>query len=723
MDGYLTEKGYVHYESHGSPIKAWTNGVPVEQQALQQVRNVAELPFIHKHIAVMPDVHWGMGATVGSVIPTNKAIVPAAVGVDIGCFRGDTKVAILNGRQRTMKEMAEEGGDFWIYSIDSKQQIVPGKARAMMTRRNVKLMKIVVSGGDEIHCTPDHEFMLRNGTYRRADELVFNDSLMALYRRWDARDGYEKCSNGHRNSKPTHVLVYEYFHGAAPKGHVIHHTNHNHFDNSPRNLELMTTSEHSRHHRKTGNGFPNDDPVFQAARKVGIEKGNENPDRQSQMKKIGVLNITAYMQERPEHFKESVKGNGRRGSEYLRKFNVLPRVCDDCGITSDNPAALRWHKIKKHGYNHKVVALQDVDEREDVYCLQVVKHHNFALAAGVFVHNCGMMAIRTSLKADQLPDNLGQLRGEIEKNIPHGRTANGGPRDKGSWDRVPKDVAKTWKDSWKRKHSLCDALDSDVLNHSPKLAKSAARAVNQLGTLGSGNHFIEICLDGDDHVWAMLHSGSRGIGNAIGRHFIGLAKRDMERYFIRLPDRDLSYLAEGSEHFGNYVMALNWAQRYALVNREVMMERTLAALEKTVRKFDRIADAVNCHHNYVSRENHYGENVWITRKGAVRARKGDMGIIPGSMGARSFIVRGLGNQESFHSCSHGAGRVMSRSEAKNTFSVDEHRKATEGVECRKDGGVIDETPGAYKDISKVMEAQKNLVEIAHTLKQVVCVKG
>ena len=420
MDGHYSEKGgYVYHQSHGSPIKAWTHGVHFDQKALQQVRNVAELPFIHKHVAVMPDVHWGMGATVGSVIPTDRAIIPAAVGVDIGC---------------------------------------------------------------------------------------------------------------------------------------------------------------------------------------------------------------------------------------------------------------------------------------------------------------GMMAVRTSLKADQLPDSLGQLRGEIEKNVPHGRTSNGGPNDKGSWGRVPQDAAKVWKDSWKRRHSMKDELDV-IVDGAPKLRKAADRAANHMGTLGTGNHFIEICLDGDDHVWAMLHSGSRGIGNAIGRYFIEKAKDDMRRYFINLPDYDLSYLAEGTEHFDAYVKALNWAQRYALANREVMMERTLAVVEKVVRKFDRLDEAINCHHNYVSKENHFGRNVWVTRKGAVRAREGDLGIIPGSMGARSYIVRGLGNADSFHSCSHGAGRLMSRGEAKNTFSVDDHRKATEGVECRKDSDVIDETPGAYKDIDAVMEAQRNLVEVAHTLKQVVCVKG
>jgi tRNA-splicing ligase RtcB len=247
-----------------------------------------------------------------------------------------------------------------------------------------------------------------------------------------------------------------------------------------------------------------------------------------------------------------------------------------------------------------------------------------------------------------------------------------------------------------------------------------------LGTLGSGNHFIEVCLDEKGRVWFMLHSGSRGVGNRIGTYFIRLAQDEMKRLFITLPNRDLAYLSEGSQHFDDYVQAVGWAQRFARENRNVMMAAVVAAVRKSKqirRKFKADVMAVNCHHNYVQKENHYGEDVWVTRKGAVKAGLGDLGIIPGSMGARSYIVRGKGNRESFHSCSHGAGRAMSRTEAKKRFTLKDHRRATEGVECRKDRSVIDETPGAYKDIEAVMAAQSDLVEVVHTLKQVVCVKG
>jgi tRNA-splicing ligase RtcB (3'-phosphate/5'-hydroxy nucleic acid ligase) len=245
-----------------------------------------------------------------------------------------------------------------------------------------------------------------------------------------------------------------------------------------------------------------------------------------------------------------------------------------------------------------------------------------------------------------------------------------------------------------------------------------------LGTLGTGNHFVEVCLDESNAVWFMLHSGSRGVGNAVGTHFIELAKKDMQKWMINLPDQDLAYFPEGTDHFDDYVQAVEWAQSFAMLNREVMMQNVVKAVRTVITKpFETHVEAVNCHHNYVSREHHYGENILVTRKGAVRARLGELGIIPGSMGARSFIVRGLGNEESFHSCSHGAGRTMSRTAARKCFTLEDHAAATKDVECRKDADVIDETPAAYKDIDAVMTAQRDLVEIVHTLKQVVCVKG
>ncbi len=330
-------------------------------------------------------------------------------------------------------------------------------------------------------------------------------------------------------------------------------------------------------------------------------------------------------------------------------------------------------------------------------------------AVGVDI-GCGMVAQRTSLTAERLPESLREIRLEIEAAVPHGVGKRGRV---GSWDEAPKPVARAWR-------ALSERYARIVDRHAPVGHK---RPALQLGTLGGGNHFIELCLDEEDRVWVMLHSGSRGAGNRIGTHFIHLARREMERHQVRLPDRDLAYLREGSELFDDYVEAVDWAQEYARVNRELMLAAILAALRKHQPRFRLEAEALDCHHNYVAREHHFGADVFLTRKGAVRAREGDLGIIPGSMGARSFIVRGRGNPQSFHSCSHGAGRAMSRGEARRRFSVEDHRIATRDVECRKDAAVVDETPGAYKSIDAVMHAQRDLVEVIHELRQVVCVKG
>jgi tRNA-splicing ligase RtcB (3'-phosphate/5'-hydroxy nucleic acid ligase) len=336
-------------------------------------------------------------------------------------------------------------------------------------------------------------------------------------------------------------------------------------------------------------------------------------------------------------------------------------------------------------------------------------------AVGVDI-GCGMAAQRTSLLARDLPDDLAALRSAIEKRIPHGRTNHGGRGDRGAWGEVPDANAGPLE-------TMMGELRALAAKH-PTLERAASRAPLHAGTLGTGNHFIEVCLDEDQRVWIMLHSGSRGIGNQIGQYFIEAAKKDVERRFVHLPDADLAYFPEGSPGFSDYVEAVGWAQRFARLNRDLMMREALAALRAVVPKgFVCDEAAVSCHHNYVQSERHFGEDVLVTRKGAVDAHEGVLGIIPGSMGAKSFIVRGKGNPESFASCSHGAGRKMSRGEAKRRFTVADHVAATAGVECRKDKDVIDETPAAYKEIDAVMAAQADLVDVVHTLKQVVCVKG
>ncbi|MDH5355005.1 MAG: RtcB family protein [Gammaproteobacteria bacterium] len=377
----------------------------------------------------------------------------------------------------------------------------------------------------------------------------------------------------------------------------------------------------------------------------------------------------------------------------------------------EHEAYQQLHNISQLPFIHShIAAMPDVHFGKGATVGSVIPCKGAIIPAAVGVDiGCGMNALRLSIKAHDLPDNLRALRSAIEATIPVGFNQHKSDKARASTIR-----------------SLAIGLDP-ILGKHPKLLKAQKKPyqtwVRQLGTLGGGNHFIELCLDENDDVWIMLHSGSRGIGNVIGQYFIRLAQKDMERHIHQLPDKDLAYFNEGADHFDDYLQAVSWAQDYAMDNRREMMRLIVDVLKKKLPKFAISKEAINCHHNYVSTEQHFGENVYITRKGAIRAGEGELGIIPGSMGAKSYIVRGLGNPESFCSCSHGAGRRMSRGKAKRMFNSSDLEAQTQGVECRKDSGVIDEIPAAYKDIDVVMANQSDLVSVEHQLRQVICVKG
>jgi tRNA-splicing ligase RtcB len=368
-----------------------------------------------------------------------------------------------------------------------------------------------------------------------------------------------------------------------------------------------------------------------------------------------------------------------------------------------------------HGH---VAAMPDVHAGIGATVGSVIPTRDAIIPAAVGVDiGCGMNAVRLGLTAHELPGKLSRMRSAIEAAVPVGFAQHETSRIHGSA-----------ADGEAR--ALGRRLDAIAARH-PKLKTMQKKFDDtwacQVGTLGGGNHFIEVCTDEEDRVWVMLHSGSRGIGNVMGRYFIEAARTQAMKNQVRLPDRDLAWFDAGSPWFDDYVEAVGWAQDYAMTNRRTMMRLVLDALDRVlpqgVRRSSVEAEAINCHHNYVARETHFGTSLFITRKGAIRAGDGELGIIPGSMGAKSYIVRGLGHPQSFCSCSHGAGRRMSRTEARKRFNREDLEAQTAGVECRKDGGVIDEIPGAYKDIDQVMEQQRDLVEVVHTLKQVVCVKG
>lgn len=404
------------------------------------------------------------------------------------------------------------------------------------------------------------------------------------------------------------------------------------------------------------------------------------------------------------------------GYNYYETDNAPLKLWNSHGEFEDEAMGQLRNVAKLPFIHHHVAGMPDVHYGKGATVGSVIATKKAIIPAAVGVDlGCGMMAVKTTLKGADLPDNLHPLRCAIEEAIPHGRTDNGGKNDRGSWNSVPDGLASVWK--------KMDPGYQKIITKHPK-AKGYNNA-SHLGTLGTGNHFIEVCLDQDDAVWAMLHSGSRGPGNRIGSYFIEKAKEEMARYHITefLPDEDLAYLVEHTELFDDYVEAVLWAQNFASENRQAMMRATLASMKKILPPFETTEMAVNCHHNYVTKEHHFGENVWVTRKGAVRARKKDLGIIPGSMGTGSFIVEGLGNTESFCSCSHGAGRKMSRAKAKRTITLEDHKRAMQGIEARVDQDIIDESPAAYKDINGVMKAQEDLVNIKYRLRQIVNVKG
>ena len=392
----------------------------------------------------------------------------------------------------------------------------------------------------------------------------------------------------------------------------------------------------------------------------------------------------------------------------IREGHVPVKVYTD---DIDNGAYQQLAQVARLPFIHShVAAMPDVHLGIGATVGSVIPTRGAIIPAAVGVDiGCGMNAVRLSLPASKLPDNLKAVRLAIERAVPVGFDMHKSPAIKKT----------TAAPLWSRLSQLVD--------RHPGIRKMQKRFdttwAAQLGTLGGGNHFIEVCVDEQQQVWVMLHSGSRGIGNCIGRYFITRAKKDMERHIKQLPHKDLAYFSEGSRNFDDYVNAVEWAQDYASVNRKEMMRLILKALKSVLPEFQATAEAINCHHNYVAREHHFGEDVLVTRKGAIRAGQGELGIIPGNMGAQSYIVRGKGVADAFHSCAHGAGRRMSRAQAKKKFNIDDMIAQTEGVECRKDKTVIDEIPGAYKDIDTVMDNQSDLVDIVHTLKQVVCVKG
>jgi tRNA-splicing ligase RtcB len=691
------------------PIKMWLEDI--EDGAMDQAKNLANLPFIHKHVALMPDAHQGFGMPIGGVIATNRVVIPNAVGVDIGCFCGDTRVPLLDGSQKTLKELADSGEQIWVYSLDEKLNVVPGKAVPKKTRNNADLMKVVVSGGEEVRCTPDHRFMLLDGTYKRADELRPMDSLMPLYRSYQSREGYEHVRAKRGTSQVTHKMVAASIYGNID-GRDVHHINGKIWDNRPENLQLLTGEEYQVLHGKTTRGKRFRSKEFKEKRLAVLRRRGFYDSKFAQKKKdVATRNITKYMDENSNEWREKVKGNGKRGAKYLREFNKVNNstiyTCE-CGRQVKGKGGFVRH-TQHCGRNHKVLYTEKVSEREDVYCLTVDKYHNFALSAGVFVHNCGMIAVRTDLE-DISPDDRRRIMAGIRKRIPVGFNHQEEPEPRGFLPD-PSEVVSL---------IMCDSLRVSVVEEEYDSARK------QIGTLGGGNHFIELQKGSDGFVWIMIHSGSRNIGKKVADCYNKVAMAYNELWCTSVPKEwQLAFLPLDCKEGGHYMAEMQYCVNFALANRKLMMDRVKEVVQVEIGDV-LFEDAINVPHNYAVLEHHYGTNVIVHRKGATRARAGELGIIPGSQGTKSYIVKGKGCDESFHSCSHGAGRAMGRKQAQRELDLEVEKKRLDdlgvihSIRTEKD---LDEAAGAYKSIDVVMENQADLVDIEVELTPLAVVKG
>lgn len=703
-------------ERGGVPIKAWVDGVPVEEGVWQQLGNLSRLPFIHRWVAAMPDCHVGIGATVGTVIATDRAIIPAAVGVDIGCVDADSEYLSPDGWRRIADY---DGGKVMQYDPDTGEgsfveplayvRLPCSRFFALRTKYGVNQL---LSEEHRVLCWREQGRERRRiRTVMTASDLVGEHQRLKLGARVEFETTFTPVLTCSLPLSPEalRVQVMTMADGSLDGSVAVLR-----LKKERKILRARYLLEQAR-------------IAFTEAQYDGVTSLRFRvpvPTKTYAGFWVASLAQLAIIAEECLHW----DGNLTQRCFYTRDLASADFIQYAFTAAGYRAVLAADGKLDYRVYartNTRVgIAGTPKSEISEVASPDGLKYC-FTLPSGFWVMrregnvvmtgNCGMNAYQLNLRAEDLPEGLAGLRSRIEAAIPHGRTDNGGRNDRGAWGDLPREHREAWA-------TLARGWD-DIRRDHPKIDRGQTEA--HLGTLGSGNHFVEVCLDTEGGVWVLLHSGSRGVGNRIGTYFIEQARREMERWHVRLPDRDLAYLPEGTGLFDDYVSAVGWAQEFARENRALMGRAVLGAIRAELpnREVRVEGHTVSCHHNYVEREHHYGKNVLVTRKGAVRAREGDLGIIPGSMGARSFIVRGRGNPESFHSCSHGAGRLMSRAEAKRRFTLADHEAAVAGVECRRDEGVLDETPGAYKPIEAVMAAQADLVEVLFELRQVLCVKG
>ena len=683
----------------------------IDEGAVNQMKNSLRLPVAVAG-ALMPDAHIGYGLPIGGVLATQDSVIPYAVGVDIACFAGDTRVPLLDGRDYSLRELAARGEKFAVYACTESGRITAAWATAHQTQSNAKLIEIELDNGECVRCTPDHEWMLRDGSFARADELCAGTSLMPLYKRLD-REGYTRVQQPYSGFwQRAHWLVARAgLLGEIPRFEsqktVIHHRNFEESDNRPENLQWMGDGDHARLHRSLCERNTHwQSPEFEARRIAALGAKAQTIEGRAYFAERGSRNLKAYWERDYEKAKANCAGNGERGRAGLIANNqseagraksreLANRIytCEVCATEVRSPIGLHNHRRTQHNFNHKVVAIRFVDEREDVFCLNVPGLENFALSAGVFVHNCRM---RLSIY-EVSPHILGQHKAKFENSLRDQTRFGAGCK----WDRHER-----------KSHDVMDDLG---WNEMGLLRKLRFKAEEQLGTSGSGNHFVEwgeFTLDEDSMEWGLKagkylallsHSGSRGVGFKIANEYSRIAQAKHPK----LPDivKHLAWLDLDSDAGQEYWLGMEMAGKFAsachaVIHREVAH----AAGVKEVA-------AVENHHNFAWKEMFEGREVVVHRKGATPAGEGVLGIIPGSMGDPGFVVRGRGVAASLNSASHGAGRKMSRRAAESSITRTQRDRYLQERGVKLLGGGIDESPQAYKDIREVIAAQTDLVEV------------
>ncbi|MEJ7577495.1 MAG: RtcB family protein [Pyrinomonadaceae bacterium] len=736
----------------------------------RQIVNATRFPGV-RMVVITPDTHYGYGVPVGCVLITDHAtgaVAMGPVGYDIGCFTADTLVPTVDGRSYAISELAERGGGVLAYALTPEYKTTVARATAKRTRINASLVKVTLDNQREIHCTPDHEFMLRDGSYVQAQHLLPRTSLMPFHEHTN-KDGYKLVQHPAtgRSQRVHWVAARAGLLGEIPsfagQRTIIHHKNFEPADNRPDNLEFMGDRDHMRFHHANGKrNHKLRTPEFEAKRLEALAAKARTPEGHAYFAERSTKNILAYMQNNSEDFHRAVAGNGERGKKYLLAYNMSPEgrrkssevahrqhICEICGETLVGGFGIHNHRRWQHGYNHKVVSVEFLDETADVYCLTVPEYGNFALDAGVFVHNCGMMSAQSNVQVEEAtPEKRLEFNRAVMRRVEMGAGGKShrlGKVSETEFQNLVRGGAEYYVEkygaSFDRSRAERHRIPVDDSWQIPWGGKGRPeRGQEQLGSLGGGNHFIELQRsEQTGTIFVQVHTGSRGFGHGLATNYFEMARAEKPQ---EIRDIDLGYFTPDSEHYGDYLNAVAAGGNFAILNRLIIYEGIAEAFREVFGSDLELIYEIS--HNLVQREEHPQlGTVWVHRKGATRAfpaghpalqgthweKTGHPVLIPGSNKDWSYILRPLaGAERSGYSVNHGAGRRLSRGEAIRTLSQraidDEYREA--GILVNTDGRVpLDEAAPAYKSSQEVVEAVINagLAEVEHRLWPLASLKG